>query len=90
MLHDADQADRVFADLTRAEVGLTPDNFGTGYALMSFLRRSPVTALKIHRAYVAGADAVDEAICRAVMAFPVGSACGYSVPGWTLWHNETG
>jgi diguanylate cyclase (GGDEF)-like protein len=70
MLRDADQADQVFTELTRAGVRLALDDFGTGYSSMSFLRRYPISEVKIHESYVTGLgdDDGDEAICRAVIA----------------------
>jgi diguanylate cyclase (GGDEF)-like protein len=68
MMHDADQADRVFAALSQAGVRLALDDFGTGYSSMSFLRRYPVAEVKIHESFVAGlgVNRDDEAICRSV------------------------
>lgn len=51
-------------------VRITFDDFGTGYASLSTLRRFPLTVLKIDRAFVADllTDAEDAAITRAIIA----------------------
>lgn len=52
-------------------VRLVIDDFGAGYAGLSYLRRCPVDALKIDRSYIAGLglDPRDTALVRAVCAF---------------------
>jgi predicted signal transduction protein with EAL and GGDEF domain len=46
------------------------DDFGTGYSSLLYLRRYPITILKLDRAFVAGIDHSrdDEAICRSVVS----------------------
>jgi len=60
-------------------VGLTLDEFGTGFASLSMLKRLPLTVLKLDRCLVRGlpADREDAAIVRAAVA--TGHAIGLTV-----------
>jgi diguanylate cyclase (GGDEF)-like protein len=56
--------------LRRRGVGLAIDDFGTGYSSLAYLRRLPVTQLKIAQEFVGrlGGEGPDEALVAAVVA----------------------
>jgi len=69
LLHDPEGAIRTLRQLREVGVGLAVDDFGTGFSSMLYLKRLPVTALKLDQAFVAGLpdDAGDVAIVQAVV-----------------------
>jgi diguanylate cyclase (GGDEF)-like protein len=79
MLDESEMTQRVLMDLRALGVRLVVDDFGTGYSALGYLRRHPVTGVKIDRSFVdgLGRDSEDEEIVRAVVA--MASALGLSV-----------
>lgn len=79
MLDESEVTERVLQDLRALGVRLSVDDFGTGFSALGYLRRHPVTGVKIDRAFVdgLGRDAEDEEIVRAIVA--MSSALGLSV-----------
>ncbi len=67
---DIDQAIRVLDRLADIGVRATIDDFGTGYSSLSYLRRLPVRAVKIDRAFVdsLGEDANARLIAEAIVS----------------------
>jgi diguanylate cyclase (GGDEF)-like protein len=61
---------KVMFDLRGMGVRIVVDDFGTGYSALGYLRRHPVTGVKVDRAFVRGlgVNAEDEEIVRAVVA----------------------
>jgi diguanylate cyclase (GGDEF)-like protein/PAS domain S-box-containing protein len=76
---DPERTIGVLTQLRDIGVRLAIDDFGTGYSSLAYLRRLPVHALKIDRAFVAGLaeDDASEAIVKATI--DVGHALGLVV-----------
>jgi diguanylate cyclase len=70
MIDASSVTDQVLFDLRRLGVKMVVDDFGTGFSALGYLRRHPVTGVKIDRSFVdgLGTDAEDEEIVRAVVA----------------------
>jgi diguanylate cyclase len=79
MLDESAATELILAQLRSLGVRLVVDDFGTGFSALGYLRRHPVTGVKIDRAFVdgLGRDAEDEEIVRAVVA--MSSALGLSI-----------
>lgn len=70
---------QVLFELRKLGLKLLIDDFGTGFSALGYLRRFPVTGVKIDRSFVTGlgSSTEDEAIVRAVVA--MSHALGLSV-----------
>jgi diguanylate cyclase (GGDEF)-like protein len=69
VMTDAEAATRTLKNLKSCGVRLAIDDFGTGYSSLAYLRRFPVDALKIDRAFIRDvpASAEDVAIALAII-----------------------
>ena len=69
LMHDLAASRTMLEELARAGVQVSVDDFGTGYSSLAHLRRFPVDALKIDRAFV---NELDEEEGRAIVRTIVG------------------
>jgi diguanylate cyclase (GGDEF)-like protein len=63
LAHDPDRALATLTQLHDAGIAISIDDFGTGYSSMSYLKRLPVSELKVDRSFVSGMlDNLDDGI----------------------------
>ncbi|MFT4198991.1 MAG: EAL domain-containing protein [Pseudoxanthomonas sp.] len=69
LMQRPEQALATMAQLRGMGVGLSLDDFGTGFSSMAYLRHMPLNVVKIDRAFVSGVDtdARNAAICRTML-----------------------
>ena len=70
LIHDTDGTSGLLRALTELGVRLTLDDFGTGFSSLSYLKRFPITTLKIDRSFVRdlSLDPEDRALVAAIIA----------------------
>ena len=70
LVEEVDRAGEVLYRLADLGVGISIDDFGTGWASLTYLRSFPVHALKIDRSFVAGLNRNlnDTAIVRSILS----------------------
>jgi diguanylate cyclase (GGDEF)-like protein len=69
LAHDPERALSTLTALHNAGIRISIDDFGTGYSSMSYLKRLPVSELKVDRSFVSGmlTDLDDSVLVRSVV-----------------------
>lgn len=73
------EVDRTLRALREGGIGIVMDDFGTGYASLSYLRDHPFTSLKIDRSFVSSLDTDNRQRQLVVSALRLGQALGMKV-----------
>jgi diguanylate cyclase (GGDEF)-like protein len=79
LVEDLDAALRPLRQLSAIGVRLALDDFGTGYSSLTYLRRLPVSMLKIDRSFVEDSDAADSARVLLAGIASLGTGLGMQV-----------
>ena len=70
IMHDDERIDAEFAALDDMGITLALDDFGTGYSSLTYLRRFPISRIKIDRSFVDGIpyDSENLAVSAAIIS----------------------
>jgi EAL domain-containing protein (putative c-di-GMP-specific phosphodiesterase class I) len=70
LLHSVDSAIETMRALRAHGLGFSLDDFGTGYSSLNYLKRLPLSQIKIDQSFVCGVlrDPSDAAIARSIIA----------------------
>jgi diguanylate cyclase (GGDEF)-like protein len=79
LMHDPEEAVRTLRNLERFGVRLAVDDFGTGYSSLMYLKRFPIDALKIDRAFISDATSNPEDAAITLAIINLGHSLGLKV-----------
>jgi EAL domain-containing protein (putative c-di-GMP-specific phosphodiesterase class I) len=92
LMRDTETATTLLRRLSEEGISIAVDDFGTGYSSMAYLKRFPVSKIKIDRAFVADLtkDRGDAAIVNAIIKLGHGLGLRVSAEGVEtaeqMWH----
>lgn len=69
MMHDVERTIQRLDELKGLSIQLVVDDFGTGYSSLAYLRRFPISVLKVDKSFIwrLGTDPGDDAIVRSIV-----------------------
>jgi diguanylate cyclase (GGDEF)-like protein len=69
VMSSADRSTAILEDLHRSGLQIAVDDFGTGYSSMSYLKRFPVSELKIDRSFISdlGSNVKNDSVVKAMI-----------------------
>jgi EAL domain-containing protein (putative c-di-GMP-specific phosphodiesterase class I) len=79
LMDDPEQTVRTLGNLQRYGVRLAVDDFGTGYSSLAYLKRFPIAALKIDRAFISDATTNPEDAAITLAIINLGHSLGLKV-----------
>ncbi|HXZ47698.1 MAG TPA: EAL domain-containing protein [Usitatibacter sp.] len=79
LMQEPEEAVRTLANLKRYGVRIAVDDFGTGYSSLAYLKRFPIDALKIDRAFVSDATANPDDAAITLAIINLGHSLGLTV-----------
>jgi diguanylate cyclase (GGDEF)-like protein len=79
LMQDPEDTIRTLRQLERYGVRLSVDDFGTGYSSLAYLRRFPIDALKIDRAFLSDASSSPEDMAITLAIINLGRSLGLKV-----------
>ncbi len=78
IIEDPDRARQVIHELRARGVGVSIDDFGTGFTSLAYLKALPISEIKIDQGFVGGL--LDGGADRAIVAYTIGLAHDLGVP----------
>jgi diguanylate cyclase (GGDEF)-like protein len=78
ILDDPDRARTVIQQLRARDVGVSIDDFGTGFTSLAHLKQLPISEIKIDQAFIAGL--IDSSIDHSIVAYTIRLAHDLGIP----------
>jgi diguanylate cyclase (GGDEF)-like protein len=78
ILEDPDRASRVIQELRARDVGVSIDDFGTGFTSLAHLKRLPISEIKIDRVFIDGL--LERGVDHSIVAYTIRLAHDLKIP----------